>query len=173
MIELVFQFMEEAELLPLESFGKILIPAFGSHETIFQVTEYIIKKYQKTSKNNTQISEYIQNNIFGIEDDYQNYMNAIVRLNRILVEYEIPPVAWQKNLYFGDFNVGQRKWGKSMDLIFFKIPSDLEKEEREDNEEKNQTAIQFSETVKNYYLSLYLENSMLFLKEEGKLFFIF
>ena len=172
LMEILFCFMEEEGHFSVESSGKILIPAFGSHDILCQIMECIVKNYQKTSKNNTQISEYIQNNIFGIEDNYQNYMDTIIKLNRILAKYEIPPVAWQKNLYFGDFSMGQRKWGKTMDLVFFKIPDCFEKKE-ENLEEDDETAKEFSKMVKNHYLMLFLENSMLFLKDGGKLFFIF
>ena len=80
---------------------KIMEPSFGDGAFLSEIVKRIIKEGQKQSLSEAEISNIIQNNVFGIEKDEKIYKKAIGRLNSILEEYKIPKIEW-KNLINGD-----------------------------------------------------------------------
>lgn len=80
---------------------KIMEPSFGDGAFLSEIIKRIIKAGRKQSLPEKEISDIIQNNVFGIEKDEKIYEKAIGRLNGILEEYKIPKIEW-KNLINGD-----------------------------------------------------------------------
>ena len=80
---------------------KIMEPSFGDGAFLSEIIKRIIKAGRKQSLPEKEISDIIQNNVFGIEKDEKIYKKAIGRFNGILEEYKIPKIEW-KNLINGD-----------------------------------------------------------------------
>lgn len=95
---------------------KIMEPSFGDGAFLSEIVKRIIKEGQKQSLPEREISDIIQNNVFGIEKDEKIYKKAIGRLNGILEEYKIPKIEW-KNLINGDTLTEWKKHKEKYDYV--------------------------------------------------------
>lgn len=95
---------------------KIMEPSFGDGAFLSEIIKRIIKAGRKQSLPEKEISDIIQNNVFGIEKDEKIYKKAISRLNGILEEYKIPKIEW-KNLINGDTLTEWEKHKEKYDYV--------------------------------------------------------
>ena len=148
---------------------KIMEPSFGDGAFLSEIIKRIIKAGRKQSLPEKEISDIIQNNVFGIEKDEKIYKKAISRLNGILEEYKIPKIEW-KNLINGDTLTEWEKHKEKYDYVvgnppfvrIHNIPEryrDLVK------------SFQFSDGMADLYVTFY-EIGINMLGENGKLGFI-
>lgn len=95
---------------------KIMEPSFGDGAFLSEIIKRIIKAGRKQSLSEKEISDIIQNNVFGIEKDEKIYKKAISRLNGILEEYKMPKIEW-KNLINGDTLTEWEKHKEKYDYV--------------------------------------------------------
>lgn len=95
---------------------KIMEPSFGDGAFLSEIIKRIVKAGRKQSLPEKEISDIIQNNVFGIEKDEKIYKKAIGRLNGILEEYKIPKIEW-KNLINGDTLTEWEKHKEKYDYV--------------------------------------------------------
>ena len=148
---------------------KIMEPSFGDGAFLSEIIKRIIKTGRKQSLSKEEISDIIQNNVFGIEKDEKIYKKAIGRLNGILEEYKIPKIEW-KNLINGDTLTEWEKHKEKYDYVVGNPPF-----VRIHNIPEGYRGIvksfQFSDGMADLYVIFY-EIGINMLGENGKLGFI-
>lgn len=148
---------------------KIMEPSFGDGAFLSEIIKRIIKTGRKQSLPEKEISDIIQNNVFGIEKDEKIYKKAISRLNGILEEYKIPKIEW-KNLINGDTLTEWEKHKEKYDYVVGNPPfvriHNIPKKYRDIVK-----SFQFSDGMADLYVIFY-EIGINMLGENGKLGFI-
>lgn len=148
---------------------KIMEPSFGDGAFLSEIIKRIIKEGRKQSLSKEEISDIIQDNVFGIEKDEKIYKKAIGRLNGILEEYKIPKIEW-KNLINGDTLIEWKKHKEKYDYVVGNPPF-----VRIHNIPEGYRGIvksfQFSDGMADLYVIFY-EIGINMLGENGKLGFI-
>ena len=148
---------------------KIMEPSFGDGAFLSEIVKRIIKEGRKQSLPEEEISDIIQNNVFGIEKDEKIYKKAIDKLNEILEEYKMPKIEW-KNLVNGDTLTEWENHKEKYDYIVGNPPfvriHNIPEEYRDIVK-----SFQFSDGMADLYVIFY-EIGIGMLGENGKLGFI-
>ena len=80
---------------------KIMEPSFGNGAFLSEIISRIINECKKQGKPPEEIKNIIESNVYGIEKDKKLYDEAISKLNKILIDNNIPISDWE-NLKCGD-----------------------------------------------------------------------
>ena len=148
---------------------KIMEPSFGDGAFLSEIIKRIIKEGRKQSLSKEEISDIIQNNVFGIEKDEKIYKKAIGRLNGILEEYKIPKIEW-KNLINGDTLTEWEKHKEKYDYVVGNPPF-VRIHNIPERYRDIVKSFQFSDGMADLYVIFY-EIGINMLGENGKLGFI-
>lgn len=148
---------------------KIMEPSFGDGAFLSEIIKRIIKAGRKQSLPEKEISDIIQNNVFGIEKDEKIYKKAISRLNGILEEYKIPKIEW-KNLINGDTLTEWEKHKEKYDYVVGNPPF-VRIHNIPERYRDIVKSFQFSDGMADLYVIFY-EIGINMLGENGKLGFI-
>ena len=148
---------------------KIMEPSFGDGAFLSEIIKRIIKTGRKQSLSEKEISDIIQNNVFGIEKDEKIYKKAIDRLNWILEEYKIPKIEW-KNLINGDTLTEWEKHKEKYDYVVGNPPF-VRIHNIPERYRDIVKSFQFSDGMADLYVIFY-EIGINMLGENGKLGFI-
>lgn len=148
---------------------KIMEPSFGDGAFLSEIIKRIIKAGRKQSLPEKEISDIIQNNVFGIEKDEKIYKKAIGRLNGILEEYKIPKIEW-KNLINGDTLTEWEKHKEKYDYVVGNPPF-VRIHNIPERYRDIVKSFQFSDGMADLYVIFY-EIGINMLGENGKLGFI-
>lgn len=148
---------------------KIMEPSFGDGAFLSEIIKRIIKAGRKQSLPEKEISDIIQNNVFGIEKDEKIYKKAISRLNGILEEYKIPKIEW-KNLINGDTLTEWEKHKEKYDYVVGNPPF-VRIHNIPEGYRNIVKSFQFSDGMADLYVIFY-EIGINMLGENGKLGFI-
>ena len=148
---------------------KIMEPSFGDGAFLSEIIKRIIKAGRKQSLPEKEISDIIQNNVFGIEKDEKIYKKAISRLNDILEEYKIPKFEW-KNLINGDTLTEWEKHKEKYDYVVGNPPF-VRIHNIPERYRDIVKSFQFSDGMADLYVIFY-EIGINMLGENGKLGFI-
>lgn len=148
---------------------KIMEPSFGDGAFLSEIVKRIIKEGRKQSLSKEEISDIIQNNVFGIEKDEKIYKKAIGRLNGILEEYKIPKIEW-KNLINGDTLTEWEKHKEKYDYVVGNPPF-VRIHNIPEGYRDIVKSFQFSDGMADLYVIFY-EIGINMLGENGKLGFI-
>ena len=148
---------------------KIMEPSFGDGAFLSEIVKRIIKTGRKQSLPEKEISDIIQNNVFGIEKDEKIYKKAIGRLNGILEEYKIPKIEW-KNLINGDTLTEWEKHKEKYDYVVGNPPF-VRIHNIPERYRDIVKSFQFSDGMADLYVIFY-EIGINMLDENGKLGFI-
>ena len=148
---------------------KIMEPSFGDGAFLSEIIKRIIKEGRKQSLSKEEISDIIQNNVFGIEKDEKIYKKAISRLNGILEEYKIPKIEW-KNLINGDTLTEWEKHKEKYDYVVGNPPF-VRIHNIPERYRDIVKSFQFSNGMADLYVIFY-EIGINMLGENGKLGFI-
>lgn len=148
---------------------KIMEPSFGDGAFLSEIIKRIIKAGRKQSLSEKEISDIIQNNVFGIEKDEKIYKKAISRLNGILEEYKMPKIEW-KNLINGDTLTEWEKHKEKYDYVVGNPPF-VRIHNIPEGYRNIVKSFQFSDGMADLYVIFY-EIGINMLSENGKLGFI-
>lgn len=148
---------------------KIMEPSFGDGAFLSEIIKRIIKAGRKQSLPEKEISDIIQNNVFGIEKYEKIYKKAIGRLNGILEEYKIPKIEW-KNLINGDTLTEWEKHKEKYDYVVGNPPF-VRIHNIPERYRDIVKSFQFSDGMADLYVIFY-EIGINMLGENGKLGFI-
>ena len=148
---------------------KIMEPSFGDGAFLSEIIKRIVKAGRKQSLPEKEISDIIQNNVFGIEKDEKIYKKAIGRLNGILEEYKIPKIEW-KSLINGDTLTEWEKHKEKYDYVVGNPPF-VRIHNIPEGYRDIVKSFQFSDGMADLYVIFY-EIGINMLGENGKLGFI-
>ena len=95
---------------------KIMEPSFGKGVFLKAITERIINVSEKIGLSKDNIAVILNDNIYGIEKDFEFYQYTINLLNNVLYKWQIPAIKWE-HLTCGDTLLIYTKFTESMDFV--------------------------------------------------------
>ena len=95
---------------------KIMEPSFGKGVFLKAITERIINVSEKIGLSKDNIAAILNDNIYGIEKDFEFYQYTINLLNNVLYKWQIPAIK-REHLTCGDTLLIYTKFTESMDFV--------------------------------------------------------
>lgn len=148
----------------------IMEPSFGKGAFLIEIVSRIIHEGRAEGKSENEIKEIIEKCVYGIEKDEDLYREAIQKLNKLLMAYDIPLPSWS-NLINGDTLLVYDNYIGKMDICIGNPPyvriHNIEKQYRD--VVKNFT---FADGTTDLYIIFYEIGIQMLKEESGRLAYI-
>lgn len=148
----------------------IMEPAFGDGQFLVEIVSRIVHVGLALNLSKEQIKQIIENNVFGIEKDFDLYRAALVRLNDLLGAYQIDGVVWA-NLKCDDTLKIYNQYVGKMDYVVGNPPY-IRIHNIEQNYRDLVKSFQFANGTTDMYIVFYEIGIQMCKSDSGKLGFI-